>query len=126
MANPSPQPTPTSGVGTVSQIAVSGTGITAIVANRQYQVSLNVSGSPNPASVAVTGQPKDVAGTNFATGNGNSVSLKTDNAAVASVAGTTITAVAKGQAVVDVRFPTFDTTDGTDFIYAQILVQVGA
>lgn len=127
MANPSPQHNPTDGLNTAAQIIVSGTGITALVAGRQYQVPLNVGASPNPASVVVTGTVKDATAANtFTSGNSNAVTLKSDNPSVASVSGTTITAVAKGQAVVDVRFPTFDTTDAVDFIYAQILVSVGA
>jgi len=135
MANPSPQHTPTDGLGTATQITVSGTGVTAIVPNRQYQVSLNVSASPNPSSVVLTAALKDAGGNAFASGNGNSASLKTDNAAIASVAGLTVTAVAKGQAVIDVRFPTYDNVEpnasgpagaNAEFIYAQILVNVGA
>jgi hypothetical protein len=127
MANPSPQHTPTDGLGTPNRINLSGTGVTAIVTGQQYQVSLNVGGSPNPATVALTGTLKDIAGSTFTSGNGNSISWVSYNTNVATVnGGGTVTAVAKGQAVIEGRFPTFDTTDGTDFVYVQLLVNVGA
>lgn len=123
MANPAPQHTPTDGLGTPSLINVSGTGVTAIVAGHQYQVTLSLSGTN---TVTLTATLKDVGGNTFTSGNSNSASLKTDNPFVATVAGLVITAVTKGQAVVDVRFPTFDTTDAVDFVYSQVLVNVTA
>jgi hypothetical protein len=126
MANPSPQPNPTTGVGTVNRINLSGTNVTTVIAGQLYSVPLNVGASPNPATVALTATLKDIAGTTFTTGNGNSVTWISYNANVATVSAGTVTSVAKGQAVVEARFPTFDTTDGTDFVAVQILVQVGA
>lgn len=123
MANPSPQHTPTDGLGTATQVTLSGTGVSQVVGN-VYKVSLNVGGSPNPSSVAMSSAVKDVGANAFSSGNSNSVTYKSADASVASVSSNTITAVKAGQVVVDASFPTFDTTDGTDKIYAQILVQV--
>lgn len=125
MANPSPQHNPTDGLGTADVITLAGTGVTLLTPG-VYQVSLNVSASPNPSSVAITSTVKDVAGTTFTSGNSNTVAGKSYNTNVATVAAGTITAVARGQAVVEFTFPTHDTTDGVDVIYVQILVTVGA
>lgn len=123
MANPSPQHTPTDGLGTVNRINLSGTGVTAIVAGAQYQVSLSLTGT---TTVALTATLKDIAGSTFTSGNSNTVTWKSYNTNVATVSAGTVTAVARGQAVVEAEFPTFDTTDGSDFVYVQILVNVGA
>lgn len=123
MANPSPQHNPTDGLGTVNRINLTGTGVTTIVAGQVYAVPLALSGT---TTVALTAILKDIAGTTFTTGNGNSVTWKSYNTNVATVSAGTVTAVAKGQAIVEAQFPTFDTTDGTDFVYVQIQVNVGA
>lgn len=123
MANPSPQHNPTDGLGTAAQITLTGTGVSTLVAGHLYSVSLSLSGT---STVALTAAVKDIGGTGFTTGNANSVTWFSGNAYVATVAAGTVTAVNKGQAVVEARFPTFDTTDGTDFVYVMILVNVGA
>jgi hypothetical protein len=134
MANPSPQPTPTSGVGTAVKLALSASteALTTIVAAREYSCTLSLSATGHAASTTVTTVIQDVAGTTFTSGNSNTATLKSYNTAQATVSGAVITAVAVGQAVIEVSFPTFDVTptnDGitneeTDKIYAQILVTV--
>jgi hypothetical protein len=123
MANPSPQHNPTDGLGTATNIVLTGTGITQVAGN-VYKVSLNVGASPNPASVAVTSTIKDVGNNTFSSGNSNTAALKSYDTSVASVSGSTVTAVKAGQVVVESQFATFDTTDGVDKVYAQLLVQV--
>lgn len=123
MANPNPQHNPTDGLGTVDRINLSGTGVTTIVAGAQYSVTLSLGGTN---TVALTAILKDIAGTTFTSGNGNSVVWKSYATGIATAVAGTVTAVAKGQAVVEAQFPTFDTTDGTDFVYVQILVTVTA
>lgn len=123
MANPNPQHNPTDGLGTVDRINLSGTGVTTIVAGAQYSVTLSLGGTN---TVALTATLKDIAGTTFTSGNGNSVVWKSYATGIATAVAGTVTAVAKGQAVVEAQFPTFDTTDGTDFVYVQILVTVTA
>lgn len=125
MANPQPQHVPTDGLGTAAQITISGTNVTTLTPGRVYSVPLNVSGAPNPASVALTAAVKDLAGTAFTSGNANSVTWQSSTPAVATVAAGTVTAVAPGQTIIEARFPTFDNIDGVDFIYVQIIVQVG-
>jgi hypothetical protein len=128
MANPSPQPTPTSGVGTAVKIALSAAAeaLTTIVAAREYSVTLSLSATGHAATTTLTSVIQDVAGTTFTSGNSNSVSYKSYNTAQATVNASTglITAVAVGQAVIEAKFPTFDTTDGIDFVFAQVLVNV--
>ena len=147
MANPSPQPTPTTGVGTAVKIALSASAValTTIVAAREYAVTLSLSGSN---ATTLTATVEDVAGSTFTSGNGNSVTFKsygnpsagspawyrpspgvagpnTYSADVASVNSSgVITALHVGQCIVEAAFPTFDTTDGEDFIYAQVVVTV--
>lgn len=124
MANPSPQHNPTDGLNTAALIDISGTGVTTVVAGRLYTVSLSLGGTN---TVALTATIKDVTNTNtFTSGNGNSVTWKSYNTNQATVSAGTVTAVAKGQAVIEAQFPTFDNTDGNDFIYVQVLVTVGA
>lgn len=122
MGNPSPQHNPTDGLGTAVKLALSGTGITQVVGN-VYKVTLSLGGT---STVSVTTTVQDVGGNTFTSGNSNSATLVSRNTYVATVSGSTVTAVHQGQVVVDVLFPTFDTTDGVDKIYAQLLVTVTA
>lgn len=124
MANPSPQHNPTDGIGTAVKIALSGTGLVTIVAAREYSVPLSLTGT---TTVAVTATVQDAAGTTFSSGNSNVVTWVSYETGVATVDSSgNVTAVAKGQAVIEAQFPSFDTTDGVDKIYVQLLVSVGA
>lgn len=118
------QPNPTTGVGTAAKIALTGTGVVHIAGN-EYSVSLSLTGT---TSVVLTATVQDVAGTTFNSANGNSVTWVSRNTGQATVSSGTVTAVALGQAYVEAQFPTFDSTTGvsTGFVYAQILVTVGA
>lgn len=122
MANPSPQHNPTDGLGTAVKIALSGTGLTTIVAAREYSASLSLGGT---STIALTATVQDNAGNTFASGNGNSVTWHSYNTDVATVSAGTVTAVKAGQAVIEASFPTFDSTDGVDKIYVQAVIQVG-
>lgn len=147
MANPSPQPTPTSGVGTAVKIALSASteALTTIVAAREYSVTLSLSATGHAATTTLTATVQDVAGTTFTSGNSNVVKFKSynnpsngspawhrtsnfsgysDDVASVGLTSGVITALAVGQAVIEAYFPTFDTTDGTDLIFTQVLVNV--
>lgn len=148
MGNPSPQPTPTTGLGTATKIALSASAValTTIVAAREYAVTLSLGSS---ATTTLSATVEDVGGNAFTSGNSNVVKFKsygnpsagspswyrpsagaagpnTYNADVASVGATSgvITALHVGQCIVEASFPTFDGTDGEDFIYAQVIVTV--
>jgi hypothetical protein len=128
MANPSPQHTPTDGLGTATQITLTAAAeaLTTIVAGREYSVTLSLSATGHAATTTLTSTLKDVGGNAFTSGNSNSVAYKSYNTAQATVNASTglITAVAVGQALVEASFPLFDTTDGVDKIYVQVLVNV--
>lgn len=117
------------GVGVPTQITLTGTGVSLISGNT-YKVSLSLSGT---STVAVTAAAKDIAGnTGNYTGAFNWVSYETAQATVGAATGNpiTITAVAKGEAIVEIYVPAFD-ADGTDSIgagkvYALLQVEVGA
>lgn len=126
MANPNPQHNPTDGLGTAAKIALTstaGAAINTIVAGRQYTTALSLSGTD---TTTLTATIQDIGGNTFTTGNGNSVTWKSYNTSQATVAAGVVTGVAKGQALIEAQFPTFDSTDGNDFIYVQLLVTVGA
>lgn len=128
MANPNPQHVPTDGLGTATQITLTAAAeaLATVVAGRLYTVTLSVSATGHASSTTLTATVKDVGGNSFSSGNGNAVSYKSYNTAQATVStpAGVIAAVAVGQAIVEARFPTFDTTDGVDFIYAQVIVTV--
>lgn len=136
MANPSPQHTPTDGLGTAAQITLTsnGTGgsvLTTIVAGREYSTAYSVSGATINSVAYQTGNTitatvKDIGGTSFSSGNSNSVSFKSYDTSRATINSSTgvVAAVAPGQVILEARFPTFDTTDGSDFVYAQIVAQI--
>jgi uncharacterized protein YjdB len=115
---------PTDGLSAPVTIRLSGTGVSAIVTGQVYKVSLSLGGTN---TVALTATLKDVAGSTFTTANGNSVTWKSYNTNVATVAAGTVTAVAAGQAIIEAQFPTADGTNavGVDMVYVQIQVTVG-
>jgi hypothetical protein len=120
--------TPTDGLSGPYRINLSGTGVTAVIAGEVYKVSLNVSGSPNPSSVALTATLKDMAGNTFSSANGNAVTWKSQALPVATVnGGGTVTTVGTGQGVIECTFPVGDGTYliGTGLVYAQLIVTVG-
>lgn len=147
MANPSPQHNPTDGLGTATQITLTAAAqaLTTVIAGRVYTVTLSVSATGFASSTTLTATIKDVGGSAFTSGNGNAVSYKSYNnpsagapswlhlsqfagyaadvASVSTPAGV-ITALAPGQAVIEAKFPTFDTTDGVDFVYVHVIVTV--
>jgi len=72
VANPSPQHTPTDGLGVAAYVQLSGTGLTAkktVSANHpnpdHYDVTLSVSGTGFPSSVVVTPSLVDVSNTSY-------------------------------------------------------------
>jgi hypothetical protein len=130
MANPSPQHTPTDGLGTPNFITLTAAAeaLTTIVAGREYSVTLSLSSTGHTAATTLTAVLKDIGGNTFTSGNGNTVSFKSYNTAQATVNVSTgvITSVAVGQALIEASFPTFDTTNAvtTDKVYVQVLVNV--
>ena len=156
MANPSPQHTPTDGLGTAAYVVLScdapsaltkvGSSVALSPGNRvggnQYALTLSVAGTGAPIYQSVNINPLvvDAKGTTFSSGNGNkakgrvypagNIGQGTEIVYVVNQGGPlnliTLTANKVGQAIVEVYFPTFDNTDGIDFIYAQIIVTVVA
>lgn len=147
--------TNTSG-GSGSAQGTNGQGIGAVPSTNhpvaQYAVTLSLANSPTTTVTAVL---KDVANTTVTSSNGNVAVFKSYNnfsqtettfsslapaisysAKVASVNASTglITALAKGQAIIEVQFATFDNTEGVftqtgnpkDFVAVQIVVTVTA
>lgn len=95
------------GVGVPTDIILSGAGVSAQTVNAVYLVTLSLGGT---STVAVTSAVKDIAGN---TGNYVGAITQTSyNTNVATVSGGTITAVAKGQAIVEFACP-FGDADGT-------------
>lgn len=118
----------------------------------QYALSMNVGGTPNAATCQLTATAVDAKNNAYSTVGSfiyksynnpsagspawyNPKNFGTYNANVASVSSSgLITAVAPGQAIIEVQFPVFDNTLGTfsqtgnpqEMIYAQIVVTVGA
>lgn len=149
------------GIGATSQLPGQGNGASSsgVLPNAQYSLLLNVSGSPNPSTCQLTATAVDAKNNAYSTVNsfvyksynyplagspawynpkrgsstGNSVSNYNDNVASVSSSGL-ITAVAPGQAIIEIEFPVFDNTLGNqpntgnpyEMIYAQVIVQVGA
>lgn len=132
MPNPNPQHNPTDGLGIAAFVQVAGTGVTAnltVAANRpnpgNYKLTLSVSASGFPATCQLTASLVDVS--NAAYTPSGSFTYKSYNTAQATVSGSgLITSVAAGQAIIEVQFPTFDSTTGiiTGMEYTQIVVQV--
>ncbi len=144
-------PNPTTGVGVIAyvQATASPVALTAIGAGAgstkhpvaQYAVTLSLA---NSATTTLTAVLKDVANTTETTAHANSATFKAyctqsapsrpgttgspDIVATVGASSGVITAVAIGQTVVEVRFPTFDGTNSvlTDAIYAQVVVTVTA
>jgi hypothetical protein len=121
------------GVGVPTQILLAGSNLVHAT-GPNYSVTLSLTGT---TSVVVTPTAKDIAGSDVAEDTSKYV-WQSYNAApngqpgkVATVSGTatgTITAVAVGQALVEVKYPSFD-LDGlnsvlSDKVYALVLVQV--
>lgn len=170
MANPNPAHNPTDGKGSAVFVQLSGTGVTALhtPATNQpnagpYAVTLSLSGT---SSVVVTPSLVDVTNTAYSataaswvyrsyndpqitettfTSLSPAISYTAKIASVgASGASTvTVTGLAKGQAIIEVAYPTFDNTEGSitvgnlggasagttvpkDAIYVQLIVTVTA
>lgn len=133
MANPSPQHVPTDGLGSAAKLVVTSNdaNFQTVVANREYAQQLSksgatINGTAYASTATLSGAVKDAGGSAFASGNSNAVSFASNNTYVATVNASSgaITCVNHGVAVIDVKFPTFDGTDGVDFIYAQVVVTV--
>jgi hypothetical protein len=136
MANPSPQHTPTDGLGTATQITLTsngaaGSALTTIAAGRLYSSAVSVSGATINGTAYSTGftltaAVKDVGGNAFTSGNSNSVVFKSYDTSRATVNSSTgvVASVAAGQVVLEASFPTNDTTDGVDKIYVQVVLNV--
>lgn len=135
--NPVPQHNPTDGLGVAAKINLTADGqggslISTVVASREYAITLSVSAKSGwDASATITAAVVDIAGGVYDVQG--AVTVKDYNSSVASVSAVTplttggsfiLTAVAVGRAQVDVLFPTFDTTDGTDKIYVTLDVTV--
>jgi hypothetical protein len=124
MANPTPQPNPTTGIGTAARVRMSGTGITQITGN-EYTVTLGVVGM---TTTTVTPLIQDVAGSAFTSGNSNIAQYVSRSPSIATVGATSgiITAVSTGQAEIEVQYATFDGTNSVlvDKIYATVLSTV--
>lgn len=149
MANPSPQHNPTDGLGTPNQITVTtngtgGSALTTVVAGRTYTTGISASGATingtaYNSTFTLTGTAKDVAGTTFTSGNSNAIAWRSYDTNLATVNSSTgvvavgagytqpgISGTKYGQVVLEARFPTFDTTDGNDFVYVHVIVSVYA
>lgn len=136
MANPSPQHTPTDGLGTATQLTVTsnGTGgsvLTTIAAGREYSTAYSVSGATINGVAYQTGNTltaaiKDVGANAFTSGNSNSVTWRSYDTSLATVNASTgvVAAVKAGQVVLEARFPFADTTDAVDFVYVQVVAQI--
>ena len=121
------------GIDVPTQIALSGTGVTQVKGN-VYTVQLSLSGT---STVDLTAAFKDSAGTTVTpSGTETYVSYNAgtgagDVARVATVDSSgVITAVHKGQAIIECQYPAFD-LDGVNplaegMIYAQVIVNVVA
>ena len=171
MANPNPAHNPTDGLLTAVYVQLSGTGITQVHGTASgshpnpgpYQVTLSLSGT---STVTVTPSLVDVASTTYSATTANwvfqsynypnitentfsslspsiSYTAKIANVGASGAATCLVTGVAKGQAIVEFSYPTFDNTEGTltgtvsggstnssnltvpkDRIYAQLIVTV--
>lgn len=149
MANPSPQHNPTDGLGTPNQITVTtngtgGSALTTVVAGRTYTTGISASGATingvtYNTTFTLTGAAKDIAGSAFTSGNSNAIAWRSYDTNLATINSSTgvvavgagytfpgFSAVKYGQTVLEARFPTFDTTDGTDFVYVHVIVNVYA
>ena len=147
MANPSPQHNPTDGLGTAAQITVTtngtgGSALTALVAGRLYSTGISASGATingtaYNSTFTLTAAVKDIGGTAFSSGNSNTVAWKSYDPNLAAVNASTgvvtvgsgytqpgISGTRYGNVVLEATFPTFDTTDGVDKIYVQVIVSV--
>jgi hypothetical protein len=114
------------------------------IGGNQYALTLSVAGTPKPIyqSVDLIATIVDVKGLTFTSGQTpvnrakgrvfptNSVGQGTDIVYVTNQGAPnyviSVTANKVGQAAVDVYFPTFDNTEGVDFIYATVWVTVVA
>lgn len=140
MANPNPAHNPTDGLGSACFVQLSGTGLTSTktpTTNKPnagcYFVTLSLSGT---STVTITPSLVDVSNTSYAADSTKWVYRSYNNpqitetcfsslspaisytAKVASVGASgastvTVTALAKGQAIVGVLYPTFDNTEGS-------------
>lgn len=150
-------PNPTTGVGVIAYVQATATpvALTAIGAGAgstnhpvaQYAVTLSLA---NSATTTVTAVLKDVANTTESTGHANVAVFKAyctqtvpahpattgtpDRVVTVDASTGLITARNIGHTIVEVQFPTFDNTEGTDSatgnpkdqVYAQIVVTVTA
>lgn len=115
------------------------------VGGNQYALTMSVAGGANPfipATDKLVGVVVDVKGNTFSSGNGNVVKYRVyESPANGANSGKEIVNVTNspqnpianscdmialnvGQAIVEAYYPTFDNTDGVDFIYAQVIVTV--
>lgn len=153
MPNPNPQHNPTDGLGVAAKINLSGgTGASAlatIIAGRQYAITLSLSAQGTfTSSAALTAAIKDIGGNAYSpSGNATSIAhvspptagfykpsnFGSYNGRICSVANSggngltvTITAIAVGQALVEVDFPTFDNSEASpaEKIYTLVNVTV--
>ena len=140
MPNPNPQHNPTDGLGVAALInlsgGVGGSAISTIVANQEYAITLSLSSAGTfHNTAALTAAIKDVKGNAYSpSGNAGSKSYNNPSAGspawlhlsnfgsynpnVVSVANSggngltvTLTAIAVGNAVVEVSFPTYDNSE---------------
>lgn len=137
--NPVPQHSPTDGLGVAAEVIVTsdgqgGSALTTIVAAREYKMTLSLSAvSGWNAAVRLTAAAKDVAGGLYFPQQNYFVN-RNENAAVATAvaSGTNnntilVTAVALGETVLDIAFPTFDNTESgshPEMVYCQVKVTV--
>lgn len=122
------------GLSVPTKITLAGTGVTQ-VAGPVYQVTLSVTAAGgNASSVAITPTAKDAAGSTIST-TGSYVNVSynagtgsSDVARIATISGNTITAVHKGQAIVEFAYPAFDVDGlnaiGSGKVYALVQVNV--
>ena len=135
--NPVPQHNPTDGLNVAAQIYLTADGqggslLSTVVAGREYQIILSLSAKSGwDANSTITAAVVDIKGGVYdvqqaVTVNDYNTSVASVSAVSASATGGSfvLTAVAVGEAQVDVVFPTFDTTDGTDKIYVRLRVVV--
>jgi hypothetical protein len=112
------------------------------IGGHQYALTMSVTGVGAEATEKLVGVVVDVKGLTFASGNGNVVKYRVyespangansgkeivnvTNSAQNPIANSCdMIALNVGQAIVEAYFPSFDTTDGTDFIYSQVILTV--
>jgi len=125
------------GVGVPTKILLSGSGVSAIAAGVTYKVTLSLTGT---TSVAVTAAAKDIAGNdpsytgafNWVSRNAAPTGQPGKVATVSAATGNpiTVTAVSKGEAIIECAVPAFDVDGSANVnagkVYARLQVQVNA